>query len=55
MQIKSSTKFRNDREKMLLHREKVLEAEFSRLHGEPTYSIEDVRNRLKEKYRSAKV
>jgi prevent-host-death family protein len=90
MQIKSSTKLRNDygsisslahlteepiyitkngegdivvmsveafeeREKMLSHRAKVLEAEFSRLAGEQTYSIEDVRNRLKEKYSSAKV
>lgn len=43
------------REKMLSHRAKVLEAEFSRLNGEPTYSVEDVRNRLKEKYNNAKV
>ncbi len=38
------------REKMLEQRAKVLEAEFSRLSGEPTYTVEEVRNRLKEKY-----
>lgn len=38
------------REKILDHRAKILEAEFSRLAGEPTYSIDEVRNRLKEKY-----
>lgn len=44
-----------EREKMLAHRAKVLEAELSRLVGEPTYSVEDVRNQLKEKYRNAEV
>lgn len=41
------------REKMLEHRAKVLEAEFSRLSGEPTYTVAEVRNRLKEKYSHA--
>lgn len=41
------------REKMLEHRASVLEAEFSRLSGEPTYSVEEVRAKLKEKYRHA--
>ena len=40
------------REKMLEHRASVLE-EFSRLSGEPTYSVEEVRAKLKEKYRHA--
>ena len=31
------------REKMLDHRASILEAEFSRLSGEPTYSVEQVR------------
>ncbi|MFZ3131174.1 MAG: hypothetical protein WA125_08770 [Desulfosporosinus sp.] len=38
------------RERMLEHRAKVLEAEFSRLSGEPTYTVTEVRNRLKEEY-----
>lgn len=42
-----------EREKMLDHRASVLEAEFSRLAGAPTYSVEEVRNRLKEKYKNA--
>ena len=41
------------REKMLDHRASMLEAEFSRLSGEPTYSVEQVREMLKEKYRHA--
>lgn len=44
-----------EREKMLAHRAKVLEAELSRLVGEPTYSVESVRDRLKEKYNNAQV
>lgn len=44
-----------EREKMLAHRAKVLEAELSRLSGEPTFSVEDVRGRLKEKFDNAKV
>ena len=42
-----------EREKMLDHRASILEAEFSRLAGAPTYSVEDVRSRLKEKYENA--
>lgn len=41
------------REKMLDHRASILEAEFSRLSGEPAYSVEQVREMLKEKYRHA--
>ena len=40
------------REKMLAHRASILEAELSRLAGSKTYSVEDVRTRLKEKYRN---
>lgn len=40
-----------DREIMLKHRAAVLEAEFSRLSGEPVYSLEEVRTMLEEKYR----
>lgn len=43
------------REKMLEHRASILEAEFSRLAGEPTYSLEEARAMLKEKYRHAEV
>ena len=42
-----------NREKVLQHRAAVLEAEFSRLNGAPTYSVEDVRAMLKEKYTNA--
>ena len=42
-----------EREKMLDHRASILEAEFSRLAGAPTYSIDEVRSRLKEKYENA--
>lgn len=42
-----------EREKMLDHRASILEAEFSRLAGAPTYSVEEVRSRLKEKYENA--
>ncbi|KLU59364.1 hypothetical protein CEB3_c43500 [Peptococcaceae bacterium CEB3] len=41
------------REKMLEHRAKILEAELSRLSGEPVYTVGEVRNRLKEKYSHA--
>lgn len=44
-----------EREKMLAHRAKVLEAEISRLSGEPVFTVEEVRGRLKEKYSNAKV
>ena len=40
------------REKMIAHRASILEAELSRLAGAPTYSLEDVRARLKEKYKN---
>ena len=43
------------REKMLEHRAAVLEAEFSRLNGEPSYTVEEARARRKEKYAHAKV
>ena len=39
-----------EREKMLDHRASILEAEFSRLAGVPTLSVEEVRSRLAEKY-----
>lgn len=42
-----------EREKMLDHRAAVLEAEFSRLAGEPIYSLSEVRAKLKEKYSHA--
>ena len=42
-----------EREKMLDHRVSILEAEFSRLASAPTYSVEEVRSRLKEKYKNA--
>ncbi len=44
-----------ERDKVLKHREAVLEAELSRLSGEPTYTIEEMKNRLKEIYTSARV
>ena len=44
-----------EREKMLEHRASVLEAEFSRLAGAPTFSIDEVRARLAEKYAHGKV
>jgi len=40
-----------ERELQLKHRADILEAEFSRLNGEPTCSVAQVRERLKEKYR----
>ena len=39
-----------EREKMLDYRAGILEAEFSRLAGEPTLSVEKVRSHLAEKY-----
>jgi prevent-host-death family protein len=44
-----------ERDKVLKHREAVLEAELSRLSGEPAFTIDDMKNRLKELYASAKV
>lgn len=40
------------REKMLAHRASILEAELARLSGSPTYSVEDIRTRLKKKYQN---
>jgi prevent-host-death family protein len=42
-----------EREKMLDHRASVLEAELERLSGAPTYSVDEVRAKLKEKYAHA--
>lgn len=42
-----------EREKMLAHRASILAAEAERLAGAPTYTPEEVRARLKEKYRHA--
>ena len=42
-----------NREKVLQHRAAILEAEFSRLNGEPTYSVDEIRRKLKEKYDNA--
>lgn len=39
-----------EREKMLEHRASILEAEFSRLAGIPTFSIEELHACLEEKY-----
>jgi len=44
-----------ERKQQLKHRADILEAEFSRLNGEPTYSTKQVREKLKEKYRRAQV
>ena len=43
-----------ERERMLSHRASILEAELSRINGEPTYSSEQVRAMLKEKFHHAK-
>ena len=42
-----------NREQILKHRAAILEAEFSRINGEPTYSVDDIRQMLQEKYRNA--
>ena len=42
-----------NREKVLQHRAAILEAEFSRLSGEPTDSVDEIRRKLKEKYDNA--
>lgn len=44
-----------ERERMLNHRASILEAEFSRLAGAPTYSVNEIRARLEEKYTNAEV
>ena len=43
-----------ERDKVLKHREAVLEAELSRLSGEQTLTVEEMKDRLKEIYSSAK-
>lgn len=43
----------NETARQLKHRTDVLEAELSRLRGEPTYSTKQVREMLKEKCRCA--
>ena len=43
----------NETEWQLKHRTDILEAELSRLRGEPTYSTKQVREMLKEKCRCA--
>lgn len=45
-----STEAFEEHEKMMEHRASILEAEFSRLAGAPTFSMEEVRARLEEKY-----
>ena len=50
-----STEAYEEREKMLAHRASILEAEFERLSGAPTHSLEGARAMLKEKYRHARV
>jgi len=42
-----------EREKTLNHRASILEAECARLGSAPTYSVEEIRARLKEKYANA--
>ena len=44
-----------ERDKILKHREAVLEAELSRLSGEQIFTVKEMKNRLKEIYASAKV
>jgi prevent-host-death family protein len=44
-----------ERDKVLKHREAVLEAEFSRLSGEQSLTVEEMKDRLKEIYSRAKV
>jgi prevent-host-death family protein len=43
-----------ERDKVLKHREAVLEAELSRLSGEQTLTVKEMKDRLKEIYSSAK-
>lgn len=44
-----------ERERMLNHRAKILEAEFARLGGEETLPIDTVRTRLAEKFKNAAI
>ena len=36
-----------NREQILKHRAAILEAEYSRINGEPTYSVDEIRQMLK--------
>lgn len=42
-----------NRERALQHRAAILEAEFSRLSGESSYTVDEIRCKLKEKYDNA--
>ncbi len=42
-----------EREKMFHHRDAVYEAEFARLNGSPTYSLDDIRADLEKLYEAA--
>lgn len=42
-----------EREKMFRHRDLIYEAEFARLSGAPTYSLDDVRAELEMLYAAA--
>lgn len=44
-----------ERDKVLKHREAVLEAELSRLSGEQTFTVKEMKNRLKQIYSSDKI
>jgi prevent-host-death family protein len=44
-----------EREKILKHREAVLESELSRLSGEKTYTISEMKTRLKKIYSSDQI
>lgn len=44
-----------EREKMLAHRASILEAELARVAGASTYTMEEARMMLKEKYRHAEL
>ncbi len=44
-----------NREKILKHREAIMEAELSRLSGEKTYTINEMKNRLNDIYNNAKI
>ncbi len=44
-----------ERDKVLQQRKAVLEAELSRLSGEQTFTVKEMKDRLKEIYTSAKV
>lgn len=42
-----------EREKMFRHRDLIYEAEFARLSGAPTYSLDDIRIELEKSYAAA--